>query len=54
MPHPSIPLDDISAPSFDREHGHRAFTGSRGRLGLCIAVLLSSMVKPDPASGASV
>ncbi|KAJ7132137.1 hypothetical protein C8R44DRAFT_698438, partial [Mycena epipterygia] len=31
MPHPSIPLDDFRAHSFNREHGP-ARAGSRGRL----------------------
>ncbi|KAJ6526966.1 hypothetical protein DFH09DRAFT_1187239 [Mycena vulgaris] len=31
MPHPSIPLDDFRAHSFNREHG-LARAGSRGRL----------------------
>ncbi|KAL4081117.1 hypothetical protein J3A83DRAFT_4084336, partial [Scleroderma citrinum] len=35
VPHPSSPLDDIRAHSFDREHGF-ASARSRGRLVLCL------------------
>ena len=41
VPHPSIPVDDISAHSFDREYGLR-LRGSRGCLGLCIVGLLAA------------
>ncbi|KAJ7121964.1 hypothetical protein C8R43DRAFT_49138 [Mycena crocata] len=38
MPHPSNPLDDFRAHSFNREHG-LVRAGSRGRLVLLSAVL---------------
>jgi hypothetical protein len=37
MPHPSNPLDDNRALSFDREHGLRVYVGFRGRLVLSFA-----------------
>ncbi|KAH7925933.1 hypothetical protein BV22DRAFT_1033433 [Leucogyrophana mollusca] len=52
MPHPSNPLDDICAHSFNREHGF-ASVKSRGRL---VRTLLGCLRLSDsePASWVSV
>ena len=46
MPHPSSPLDDIRARSFDREHGSTSVE-SRGRLVLRFAKLLAALVNQN-------
>ncbi|KAL4078257.1 hypothetical protein V8B97DRAFT_1936215 [Scleroderma yunnanense] len=46
MPHPSNPIDDIRAHSFDREHG-LAFGGISRTFGFVFAMLLAASVNQN-------